>query len=533
MRLIPCPFAPPLSGKACFGLMQLLALTLVVFSNSALAITAPIRLSAAPGYQGRASSCPARCATSGPNPGNWSLYHNLDQFSSCQESLFYSFSFLDPVDDADTAHHIYACTSFGPDWANLPSNQTSLDAQAQTHSGLGSLANGTYELGYWPSSSGTAIATSLATLSRQLSQYLSNGFGTTTRSTVLFASYGPTSVGLYIGKGLQNKGIADNALAYLERSLAKPSFAAAATIAMQFCHDGQNSDHIFGLIGTGNATFSAVQETLQSWSKARCLSIPAAQNITGVVPLVSPLYTPGANTTATNTTIYSMSKSKSKSKNKSNSSSNSNSTSVTRRKTKGRLLDYLTRRTVAPRASCTTISVNSGDGCASLAQRCNITPAQFTQYNSEANECSTLQPGELVCCSAGSLPDNTPQPQADGTCATYTVQPGDDCSMIAASHSITQDQLLSFNNNTWGWVGCNPLYSGSIICLSSGNPPMPAPVANAICGPQVPGTPTPPAGTNISTLNECPLNACCDKWGQVSSSLLALSWYNSALRRKP
>jgi hypothetical protein len=45
---------------------------------------------------------------------------------------------------------------------------------------------------------------------------------------------------------------------------------------------------------------------------------------------------------------------------------------------------------------------------------------------------------------------------------------------------------------------------------------MPAPVANAICGPTVPGTPVPPVGTNISTLNPCPLNACCDIWGQVS-----------------
>lgn len=223
---------------------------------------------------------------------------------------------------------------------------------------------------------------------------------------------------------------------------------------------------------------------------------------------MTPLYIPGVNITTTNTTIHS------------SSNNSSSSSSVTRHKPKA-LLDYLTQCNITPRANCTTISVNSGNWYASLAQRCNIMPAQFTQYNSEANECSTLQPGELVCCSAGSLPDNTPQPQADGTCATYAVQPKDDCSSIAASHSITQDQLISYNNNTWGWVGCNPLYSGSIICLSSGNPPMPAPVANSVCGPQIPGTPTPPAGTNISTLNECPLNTCCNKWGQVSSSLFS------------
>ncbi|KAF7341759.1 Glycoside hydrolase family 18 protein [Mycena sanguinolenta] len=37
-------------------------------------------------------------------------------------------------------------------------------------------------------------------------------------------------------------------------------------------------------------------------------------------------------------------------------------------------------------------------------------------------------------------------------------------------------------------------------------------------GPQVPGTVTPPAGTNLSTLNPCPLNACCDIWGQCGTT---------------
>jgi hypothetical protein len=45
---------------------------------------------------------------------------------------------------------------------------------------------------------------------------------------------------------------------------------------------------------------------------------------------------------------------------------------------------------------------------------------------------------------------------------------------------------------------------------------MPAPVANAICGPQKPGTtkPSDTSGATLSKLNPCPLNACCDVWGQ-------------------
>lgn len=120
--------------------------------------------------------------------------------------------------------------------------------------------------------------------------------------------------------------------------------------------------------------------------------------------------------------------------------------------------------------------------------------------------------------SAGTLPNFAPTPQPDGTCATYTIQPNDDCSSIAATWSITVAEINSYNTDTWGWSGCTLIYADAIICLSTGNPPMPAVVANAVCGPQVPGTATPPAGTDLSQLNPCPLNACCDIWGQVSSS---------------
>lgn len=175
-------------------------------------------------------------------------------------------------------------------------------------------------------------------------------------------------------------------------------------------------------------------------------------------------------------------------------------------------------RALAPRTTCSTIQAASGDGCASLAVKCGITGAQFTQYNPASNECSTLQPGEHVCCSAGTLPNFAPTPQPDGTCATYTIKANDDCSSIAATYSITVAQINSFNTNTWGWSGCTLIYAQAIICLSTGNPPMPAVVANAVCGPQVPGTAKPAAGTDLSQLNTCPLNACCDIWGQVSSS---------------
>lgn len=160
-----------------------------------------------------------------------------------------------------------------------------------------------------------------------------------------------------------------------------------------------------------------------------------------------------------------------------------------------------------------TEQVVAGDTCESLASECGITAAEFTDYNTDTTLCSSLVAGEHVCCSAGTLPDFSPQPSSDGYCYSYLVVTDDSCSNLAAAYDITLDDIESWNTDTWGWTGCSDLLVGYEICISSGYAPMPAPVANAEFGPQVNGTVTAPAGTNMSSLNECPLNACCDIWG--------------------
>lgn len=179
------------------------------------------------------------------------------------------------------------------------------------------------------------------------------------------------------------------------------------------------------------------------------------------------------------------------------------------------------RRHLVARADCKIIRVKSGDSCASLASACGITGNQFMQYNTKANLCATLAVGQPVCCSSGSLPDVRPKADANGDCATYTVSSGDYCAKIAASNGLSLTDLTNFNTKTWGWTGCDNLLLGIRMCLSTGNPPMPAPVSNAVCGPQVPGTTNanlPTLGLDLSQLNQCKLNACCNKWGQCGTT---------------
>ncbi|KAL5360965.1 hypothetical protein BJX96DRAFT_151156 [Aspergillus floccosus] len=136
------------------------------------------------------------------------------------------------------------------------------------------------------------------------------------------------------------------------------------------------------------------------------------------------------------------------------------------------------------------------------------------EYNPGADFCTTLKAKQHVCCSSGDLPDFRPKPNPDGSCKSYLVQADENCDTLAAEYSLTREELEDLNKNTWGWSNCEPLQKNSIICLSEGTPPFPAPIANAVCGPQKPGSKPPTDGSDIAELNPCPLNACCNIWGQ-------------------
>ncbi|KAL7929500.1 hypothetical protein V8C35DRAFT_315430 [Trichoderma chlorosporum] len=129
-------------------------------------------------------------------------------------------------------------------------------------------------------------------------------------------------------------------------------------------------------------------------------------------------------------------------------------------------------------AVCTYILVQSGDSCASLATRCGITAADFTKYNPNSSLCPTPTIGQPVCCSSGALPNLTPQKNPDGTCASYAVKSGDDCALIAQNNYITVDNIEEYNSETLDWDGCSNLQLGVKICLSPGDTPILAAVAD-------------------------------------------------------
>ncbi|RXW14220.1 hypothetical protein EST38_g11635 [Candolleomyces aberdarensis] len=145
-------------------------------------------------------------------------------------------------------------------------------------------------------------------------------------------------------------------------------------------------------------------------------------------------------------------------------------------------------------ADCRVATVGSPhSNCWDIATAAGISTTQLSSFN-PGLDCGKLQPGQRLCISSGTLPNISPKPNPDGSCATHTVAPGTWCALIATQYGITEADIERFNKNTYKWKGCSSLQANAIICVSSGTPP-PIPVnPNLQCGPESPGNKT------------CPLN---------------------------
>ncbi|KAJ3122671.1 hypothetical protein HK100_011889, partial [Physocladia obscura] len=150
--------------------------------------------------------------------------------------------------------------------------------------------------------------------------------------------------------------------------------------------------------------------------------------------------------------------------------------------------------------TCSYIVVQQNEQCSDLPAACNLSQESFNYANPTLN-CSTLQPMQAACCSAGTKPNRAPNPYSNGTCFWHRVVANDSCSLLANEYDLTNAKIESFNQQTWQWKGCGDVQIGGKVCLSTGTPPLPDVDPTAQCGLASAGNVT------------CPLNACCSKWG--------------------
>ncbi|KAB5589059.1 hypothetical protein CTheo_7501 [Ceratobasidium theobromae] len=144
---------------------------------------------------------------------------------------------------------------------------------------------------------------------------------------------------------------------------------------------------------------------------------------------------------------------------------------------------------------CKTVTVdNLYKTCYDIYTKAGITASQLSSYNPRL-DCATLQLGQRVCISAGTLLSRRLAPNPDGSCVKYKVLEDESCPQIAARFNATVPQLESWN------AGCDQLQFGYTMCVSSGSPPPITVDPKLQCGPESPGNAT------------CPLNGCCSAFG--------------------
>jgi chitinase len=453
-------------------------------------------------YEYAKELCPQQCTDTGMDRANWTYYHDFEKLQHCEQTYLFEMAIYNPADsitlrgcttgELTNTTKLRRATSFGPvvsDNSTLPNNQTTKplacgapgsavdtrQAQLRT-SWLGNGNDSSFD--------STSSANAIIMATQQLQNFLSSDMDC--NATMIFARSGDAVVGVYVGYQVQKTSAAAIAQQFIDDTKSKAP-GGGVGIA-EVCKDIQGvilSSQTIGLFVSADGNLTAAQEALVNWDSGRCQlsSSETTTNIPATIKVLSGVLG-GGSTVSDNTGT------------------------LTSRATSG---------------TCSYVQIVKDDSCWSLAtQKCKISTDDFYKYNANGNSdkfCAGIQPGDYVCCSAGSLPDFSPKPNADGSCASYTVVSGDTCKGIADSHSIKDwTKLDTYNKNTWGWSGCsNGVQLGQIMCVSSGTPNMPAPNNNAICGPQVVGTKKPTNGTDWSLLNQCPLNACCDVWGQCGT----------------
>ncbi|UKZ51070.1 hypothetical protein TrVGV298_004825 [Trichoderma virens] len=322
--------------------------------------------------------------------------------------------------------------------------------------------------------------------------------GCSKESDVMLGYFDGSVVGIYAGRSLASATVPPM-IDHLFDQYKYPGYATSSMLT-QICGHESDMDHTAGVAVSLEADIDYVQSALLSWNQGECASKPNIADDGSTyrdltihqVPLPAAL-----NSVAQGV-------------------ENVNSGS----KDLGRVTNMAEHLDAQVNGKyCTMHKIAVGDTCASIAKTCKISVANFLKYNDvkgDGNDfCRKLQAEKNICCSSGS---SKPLPEDNGGCYTYTIKANDECSTIGAPWNLTPKDIEGFNNKiTWGWRGCPNLTVGLKVCLSKGSPPMPAPISNAVCGPQKPGTVNPGQVKDASTLaklNPCPLNSCCNIWGQ-------------------
>lgn len=458
-------------------------------------------------------TCPLPCDKTGDNLEKWSLFHSLDELAVCPEPLLLAFNIQSPLGPRGFPIGVRACTlgdastevnylaqtgyvspeakgdtNFGPDvLSRRAMNDTAVketSACGQDSPRKSRVAVRVSSLSASSASSDVAVHNPAVVANdgtqkdvvraiRALSTHFEKD--ESCEKLIRLAYVRGTLVGAYSGHLIDKSKTSASLIQRLAGEAEKATNAVFRT-AMEVCGSDRSSASTFGVVADADGDFSTVQEAMRAWSDGKCFgSLEDAQT--------------KADDTETDIWSYDVSF----------------------------LVPEDESNSLQKRDTCRSIRIEQNDDCTKLASRCGIGNAAFTSFNK--NLCSKiLRPGQPVCCSSGSLPDIRPQPQEDGICAVHRVGPDEGCAVIAATNGLEEEDLDELNEYVWGWDGCDMLLLDQVVCVSRGEPPMPASYPDSVCGPTKPGSFRPLTGRGMADLNPCPLNVCCNVWGKCGTT---------------
>lgn len=425
--------------------------------------------------------CPVSCDST-KSPAQWTLYNSVARLSVCNEPTIFEVSLSAPIESSDQITRVRACTAGNA--TSLVNAITGDEPEVSVQAGRiarraekdtcrdSEKQASPVKLATWGErKSGSAQDAAVQSLDK-LREWIEKKSDCT--SSTFLGHYNGAFVGYHGGALVDHKAIANGLIKDFADDIKESGIP--DRIVVQHCGETGGNNLTIGGVNTAGVVvssdgkFGPVQAALNAWKEAECLK----GNSNDVWSDFELSFHPA----------------------------NQGESLLQERQSDG---------------ECRTIRVDQGNGCPDLAKRCGISGADFTKYNPGKDHCSSLRAGQPVCCSSGELPDFAPKPDEDGNCFEHTTTSVDTCSGLAAQHTLDEDDIFEFNEDTWGWSGCDPLPLGISMCLSKGKPPMPAPVDNAECGPTKPGSEPPEDDETLSDLNPCPLNVCCNIWGQCGT----------------
>lgn len=323
-------------------------------------------------------TAPAFAIKAGSDPSNWTHIHHLRELKTCHQPIIFDVNVQTSVDDPQTVLTIRACVSTGQETYNTKSlppiqDNGSRDGNltiANSCGGKTTKTPVTPQVGGSVSHPGSGTKPNTADVlsaTRHLITFMQKG--SQCGANIMFAKSASTVVGLYSGAEVAQSSVSTMLSSFRNQ-------AQLGSTAFQVCSTA-NAALTFGVYAAGFPDLGVVQAAVKSWTNGLCLNGSTPSAGMDMEVLVS--------TISTNITTP----------------LHGNSTAGVK------------PRSLQARADCKTQQVKSGDGCADLATRCGISSSDLTKFNSRSDFCSTLKPNQYYCCSAGTLPDMRPKPNAD------------------------------------------------------------------------------------------------------------------------